>query len=83
MVHQPSGGAQGQASDIAIQAAEILYLRKQLNDIYVKHTGSSLEDVERVMERDTYMSSDEAKEFGLIDHVTVTPPTPVSVIGAQ
>ena len=74
MVHQPSGGAQGQASDIAIQAAEILYLRNQLNNIYVRHTGTALEDVEKAMERDTYMSSEEAKKFGLIDHVTVQPP---------
>ena len=74
MVHQPSGGAQGQASDIAIQAAEILYLRNQLNNIYVKHTGKSLDEVEKAMERDTYMSSEQAKEFGLIDHVTVQPP---------
>ena len=74
MVHQPSGGAQGQASDIAIQAAEILYLRNQLNNIYVKHTGRTLDEIEKAMERDTYMSSDQAKEFGLIDHVTVQPP---------
>ena len=74
MVHQPSGGAQGQASDIAIQAAEIIYLRKQLNEIYQKHTGQSLAEIERVMERDTYMSSEEAKEFGLIDRVCIKPP---------
>jgi len=76
MVHQPSGGAQGQATDIAIQAAEILYLRNQLNNIYVKHCGKTLEEIEKVMERDTYMSSEEAKVFGLIDHVTVQPPPP-------
>jgi ATP-dependent Clp protease protease subunit len=75
MVHQPSGGAQGQASDIAIQAAEILYLRNQLNSIYVKHTGRTLEEVEKSMERDTYMSSEQAKEFGLVDHVTIQPPS--------
>lgn len=85
MVHQPSGGAQGQASDIAIQAAEILYLRNQLNNIYVKHTGQTIEEIERVMERDTYMSSQEALKFGLIDHVTPTPPlhTPTAAVPAH
>jgi ATP-dependent Clp protease, protease subunit len=69
MIHQPSGGAQGQASDIEIQAREILALRRRLNEIYVKHTGQSLERVEAAVERDTFMSPDEAKEFGLIDQV--------------
>lgn len=72
MVHQPSGGAQGQATDIEIQAREILGLRKKLNDIYVKHTGQKLTEIERVMERDTFMAADEAKKFGLIDHVVAT-----------
>jgi len=70
MIHQPSGGAQGQASDIEIQAREILALRHRLNEIYVKHTGQTLERVEAAVERDTFMSPEEAKEFGLIDHVT-------------
>jgi len=69
MVHQPSGGAQGQATDIEIQAREILYTRRMLNDIYVKHTGQPVEAIERKLERDTYMSAQEAKEFGLIDAV--------------
>ncbi|MXP63186.1 ATP-dependent Clp endopeptidase proteolytic subunit ClpP [Roseomonas sp. M0104] len=69
MVHQPSGGAQGQATDIEIQAREILALRKRLNQIYVKHTGQPLEEIERKLERDSYMSAEEAKEFGLIDQV--------------
>ena len=69
MVHQPSGGAQGQATDIEIQAREILYTRRILNDIYVKHTGQPVEAIERKLERDTYMSAQEAKEFGLIDAV--------------
>jgi len=69
MVHQPSGGAQGQATDIEIQANEILRLRTKLNEIYVKHTGMKLADIEQAMERDSFMSSDEAKKFGLIDHV--------------
>ena len=72
MVHQPSGGAQGQATDIEIQAREILGLRKKLNDIYVKHTGQKLTEIERVMERDTFMAADEAKKFGLIDHVVAS-----------
>lgn len=72
MVHQPSGGAQGQATDIEIQAREILSLRKRLNDIYVKHTGRKLTEIEKVMERDTFMAAEEAKKFGLIDHVVAT-----------
>ena len=69
MVHQPSGGAQGQATDIEIQAREILALRARLNNIYVEHTGQSLDVIEKVMERDKFMTADEAKEFGLIDEV--------------
>jgi ATP-dependent Clp protease protease subunit len=69
MVHQPSGGAGGKASDIEIQAREILRLREKLNDIYVKHTGQKLPVIEKAMDRDTFMSADEAKAFGLIDHV--------------
>ena len=69
MVHQPSGGAQGQATDIEIQAREILSLRKRLNEIYVKHTGQPIEAIEAKLERDTYMSAEEALGFGLIDQV--------------
>ena len=69
MVHQPSGGAQGQATDIEIQAREILNLRKRLNEIYVSHTGQTLESIERAVERDKFMSPEEAKAFGLIDEV--------------
>jgi len=69
MIHQPHGGAQGQASDIAIQAKEILYTRNRLNEIYVKHTGQSLDVIEKSMERDNFMSAQEALEFGLIDKV--------------
>src|SRR5579883_1667448 len=77
MVHQPSGGAQGQATDIEIQAREILNLRKRLNEIYVFHTGQNLESIERAVERDKFMSPDEAKSFGLIDEVVTTrPPRP-------
>lgn len=69
MVHQPSGGAQGQASDIEIQAKEILTMRRRLNEIYKDHTGRTLEEIEQRLERDSYMSADEAKEFGIIDKV--------------
>lgn len=69
MVHQPSGGAQGMASDIEIQAQEILKMRKNLNDIYVEHTGQKLSEIERVMDRDTFMSAEEAHAFGLVDHI--------------
>jgi ATP-dependent Clp protease, protease subunit len=69
MIHQPSGGAQGQATDIEIQAKEILRLRANLNNIYVKHTGRKLADIEKAMERDNFMSAEEAKKFGLIDEV--------------
>lgn len=74
MVHQPSGGARGQATDIAIQAEEILKLKRQINNIYAKHTGQALETIESVMERDRYMSPMEAQDFGLIDRVLVHPP---------
>ncbi|MBN8521290.1 MAG: ATP-dependent Clp endopeptidase proteolytic subunit ClpP [Alphaproteobacteria bacterium] len=74
MIHQPSGGAQGQASDIEIQAREILRLRAKLNDIYVKHTGRKLTDIEKGMDRDNFMSADEAKKFGLIDEVVEARP---------
>lgn len=69
MIHQPSGGAQGQATDIEIQAKEILSLRKRLNDIYVQHTGQKLSEIEKAMDRDNFMSPAEAKKFGLIDEI--------------
>jgi ATP-dependent Clp protease, protease subunit len=75
MVHQPSGGAQGQATDIEIQAREILKLRQRLNEIYVKHTGQPLDVIERKLERDSFMSAEEAKEFGLVDQVVENRPT--------
>jgi len=74
MVHQPSGGAQGQATDIEIQAKEILSLRKRLNDIYVKHTGKKLNQIEEALERDRFMSAEEAKTFGLIDQIVERQP---------
>jgi ATP-dependent Clp protease protease subunit len=69
MVHQPSGGFQGQASDIERHAKEILDLRHRLNNVYVKHTGQKLEKIEESLERDTFMTSEMAKDFGLIDEV--------------
>jgi len=84
MVHQPSGGAQGQATDIEIQAKEILSLRKRLNDIYVHHTGQSLEKIEQALERDKFMSPEDAKAFGIIDEVvTSRPPRPEDVKAAD
>ena len=74
MTHQPSGGVQGQASDIEIHAKEILDLRKKLNNIYVKHTSQSLSYVEKIMERDHFMSADDAKKIGLIDKVVTERP---------
>lgn len=74
MIHQPHGGAQGQASDIEIQAREILRLRAKLNEIYVKHTGQKLAAIEKAMDRDNFMSAEEAKAFGLIDHVVDSRP---------
>jgi ATP-dependent Clp protease protease subunit len=69
MVHQPSGGARGMASDIEIQAKEILRIRARMNDLYVKFTGRSLEEIERALDRDTFLEAEEAKAFGLVDKV--------------
>lgn len=69
MVHQPSGGFQGQASDIERHAQEILSLRSRLNDIYVRHTGQSLKSIEKALDRDTFMTASDSKEFGIIDKV--------------
>jgi ATP-dependent Clp protease protease subunit len=77
MVHQPSGGFEGQATDIEIHAREIIKTRARLNDLYAKHTGQTLSAIEDAMERDKFMSPEEAKEFGLIDTVVVNrPPLP-------
>ncbi len=69
MVHQPSGGFQGQASDILRHAEDIMKVKKRLNEIYVKHTGRDYETIENTLDRDHFMSSEEAKEFGIVDHV--------------
>jgi ATP-dependent Clp protease protease subunit len=69
MVHQPSGGARGMASDIQIQANEILRIRKRMNDLYAKYTGKPLQDIEKAMDRDTFLEAEEAKAFGIVDEV--------------
>jgi len=69
MIHQPSGGAQGTAADIEIQAKEILYLRGKMNELMAKHTGRTVEQIERDVDRDRFMSAEEAKEYGLIDQI--------------
>jgi ATP-dependent Clp protease protease subunit len=74
MVHQPSGGARGMASDIEIQAREILRMRKRLNDLYAKYTGKTLDEIESAMDRDTFLEADEAKAFGIVDKVFETRP---------
>jgi len=74
MIHQPSGGAQGQATDIEIQAKEILAIRARLNAIYVEHTGQPLDVIEKALERDNFMTAEEARDFGLIDEVVTNRP---------
>ena len=69
MIHQPLGGAQGQATDISIQAQEILRAKKRLNEILAHHTGQSFETVEKDTDRDRFMSAEDAKTYGLVDHV--------------
>ncbi|MBC2670389.1 ATP-dependent Clp endopeptidase proteolytic subunit ClpP [Novosphingobium piscinae] len=82
MVHQPSGGARGMASDIEIQAREILRMRKRLNDMYVKYTGKSLDEIEKAMDRDTFLEADEALAFGLVDKVFDARPA-TDVVGGE
>ena len=77
MLHQPSGGFQGQATDIEIHAREILNLRARLNEIYVSHTGQELKAVEEALERDNFLAPDEAKDFGLIDEVVTSRPAAI------
>jgi ATP-dependent Clp protease protease subunit len=75
MIHQPLGGYQGQATDIEIHAREIINVRKKLNNIYVKHTGQKLAVIEKSVDRDNFMSAEDAKSFGLIDEIVVKNPT--------
>ena len=74
MVHQPSGGFQGQATDIEIHAREILSIRQRLNEIFVRHTGQDMATIEQAMERDRFMTPDEAKGFGIVDDVVIERP---------
>tara|TARA_R110000824_G_scaffold41068_1_gene122533 strand:- start:3084 stop:3728 length:645 start_codon:yes stop_codon:yes gene_type:complete len=76
MLHQPSGGAQGMASDIEIQAKEILRIRASMNELYAKYTGKSVEEIEKAMDRDTFLEADEAKAFGIVDEVYNKRPVP-------
>ena len=76
MTHQPSGGFQGQATDIEIHAKEILDLRQRLNGIYEKHSGKTIKQIEKIMDRDTFMKAEDAKNFGLIDEVVEKRPAP-------
>jgi ATP-dependent Clp protease protease subunit len=69
MVHQPSGGFQGQASDIERHAQDIIKMKRRLNEVYVKHTGRDYETIERTLDRDHFMTADEAKDFGIVDKV--------------
>jgi len=81
MVHQPSGGVQGQATDIEIQAREILALKARLNEIYVRHSGQSLDVIEKALERDRFMTPEEARDFGIVDEVVASRPRPVESSG--
>lgn len=76
MVHQPSGGAQGMASDIEIQAKEILRIRSRMNELYAKYTGKPIGEIEKAMDRDTFLEADEAKAFGIVDEVYDKRPKP-------
>jgi ATP-dependent Clp protease protease subunit len=83
MVHQPSGGARGMASDIEIQAREILRMRSRMNDLYVKFTGRTLEEIEKAMDRDTFLEADEALKFGLVDKVYESRPASEQIGGEE
>jgi ATP-dependent Clp protease protease subunit len=72
MVHQPSGGFQGQASDIERHARDIIKMKRRLNEVYVKHTGRTYEEVEKTLDRDHFMTSDEAQDWGVIDKILTT-----------
>ncbi|MDE2411060.1 MAG: ATP-dependent Clp endopeptidase proteolytic subunit ClpP [Sphingomonadales bacterium] len=74
MIHQPSGGARGMASDIEIQAREILRMRRRMNELYAKYTGKPIEEIEKAMDRDNFLEAEEARAFGLIDKVFETRP---------
>jgi ATP-dependent Clp protease protease subunit len=81
MIHQPSGGARGQAVDISIMAKEILHLKTRLNDIMANHTGQPIAKIEKDMERDNYMSADEAKIYGIVDEVVKSRREAAAIVG--
>ena len=83
MIHQPSGGAQGMASDIEIQAKEILRIRHRMNELYAQYTGKTLETIEKAMDRDKFLSAQEAQEFGIVDEVFDKRPAVGEGDGAQ
>ena len=83
MVHQPSGGFQGQASDILRHAEDIMKVKKRLNDIYVRHTGRDYETIEKTLDRDHFMSADDAKDFGIVDHVIVKRPEELALADSK
>ncbi|MGO9238927.1 MAG: ATP-dependent Clp protease proteolytic subunit [Methylocella sp.] len=83
MVHQPSGGFQGQASDILRHAEDIMKVKKRLNDIYVRHTGRDYDTIEKTLDRDHFMSADDAKDFGIVDHVIVKRPEELALAEAN
>jgi ATP-dependent Clp protease protease subunit len=83
MIHQPSGGAQGTAADIEIQAREILYLRHKMNELFGKHTGRPVEQIERDIDRDRFMSAEEAQSYGIIDHVITQRQGIAAVTGSE
>lgn len=82
MIHQPSGGFQGQAADIEIHAKNILAMRRRLNEIYARHTGKDVDDIEKAMDRDNFMTAAEAKAFGIIDEVVESRPKPTDKPGS-
>jgi ATP-dependent Clp protease protease subunit len=79
MVHQPSGGFQGQASDIVRHAEDIMRVKQRLNEIYVRHTGKDYDTIEKTLDRDHFMSAEEAKDFGIVDHVITRRPDEVAL----
>lgn len=83
MIHQPSGGAQGMASDIEIQAREILRIRHRMNELMAQYTGQPIEEIEKAVERDKFFGADEAKAFGLVDEVFEKRPAPADEEAAR
>jgi ATP-dependent Clp protease, protease subunit len=83
MVHQPTGGFQGQASDIVRHAEDIMKIKRRLNEIYVQHTGQDYDTIEKTLDRDHFMSADESKEFGIVDHVILRRPDEMPLVESK